>query len=243
MGVSDTIAAKDVERYKNWDKAPRKAACLAMDGPAFQGFEGKSLSPKDRKVAQGKVRILSGLYGVLKPFDAIRPYRLEMGCGLKTSRGKNLYEFWGETIAQHVSQGAKVIVNAASQEYFKAVKPSGLRGLKVVTVDFPGPAVFAKKARGLICRYAVLHNCQKPEDLKKFTGADGDRYAFDAGASTDAKYVFRRVSGSGAGRSKALAKAAAKAAEKAAAKAAAKAAPKKRPVAAAAAGVGKRARS
>lgn len=197
MGVSDAIAEKDVERYRTWEKAHRKAACLAMDGPAFQGFQGKTFSPKDRKVAQAKVRILSGLYGVLKPFDAIRPYRLEMGCGLQTGGGKNLYEFWGDTISQEVSKGAKVIINAASQEYFKAVRPSGLRGVKVITVEFPGPTVFAKKARGMICRFAVQHNCQKPEDLKKFTGYDGDRYAFDAGASSDAKYVFRRQAGSG----------------------------------------------
>mmetsp|Transcript_87726 Transcript_87726/g.281667 ORF Transcript_87726/g.281667 Transcript_87726/m.281667 type:complete len:227 (+) Transcript_87726:377-1057(+) len=193
MGVSDAIAAKDFERYQQWEKAQRKAACLAMDGPAYRGFEGESLNDKQRKVAQSKVRILSGLYGVLKPFDAIKPYRLEMGSALKTNRGKNLYEFWGESIAKQISQGAKVIVNAASQEYWKVVKLAALNGTKVVTVDFPGPAVFAKKARGLICRYAVLHNCQKPEDLKSFSGAPGDRYVFEAGNSTDAKYVFRRV--------------------------------------------------
>mmetsp|Transcript_57742 Transcript_57742/g.146820 ORF Transcript_57742/g.146820 Transcript_57742/m.146820 type:complete len:283 (+) Transcript_57742:104-952(+) len=193
MGISDAIAQKDFERYQQWEKLAFKAACLAMDGPAFRGFEGTSLTAEERKVAQGKVRILSGLYGVLKPFDAIRPYRLEMGSAVKTNRGKNLYEFWGDVIAKQISQGAKVIVNAASQEYWKSVKLDALKGVPVVTVDFPGPSVFAKKARGLICRFAVKHNCQKPEELKNFTGAPGDRYVFDSAKSTASKYVFRRV--------------------------------------------------
>jgi len=193
MGVSDAIAEKDYERYQQWDKQAFKAACLAMDGPAYRGLDGESFTTAECKVAQGKVRILSGLYGVLKPFDAIRPYRLEMGSAVKTERGKNLYEFWGGIIAKQIGQEAKVIVNAASQEYWKAVKLDALQGVPVVTVDFPGPSVFAKKARGLICRYAVQHNCQKPEELKNFTGAPGDRYVFDAPKSTASKYVFRRV--------------------------------------------------
>merc|ERR1719446_859422 len=196
MSVSDTIAKKDFERYQSWDKLPHKAACLAMDGPAFRGFDGGSLSAAERKIAQSKVRILSGLYGVLKPYDAIRPYRLEMGSKLKTTRGSSLYDFWGSTIASHVKKNAKVIVNAASQEYWKSVAPAGLGGVPVLTVDFPGPSVFAKKARGLICRYAVKKNCSKPEDLKGFKGAPGDSYEFDSKASSAKKYVFRRVGSS-----------------------------------------------
>lgn len=198
MGVSDAIAQKDHERYQKWEKNSCKAACLAMDGPAYRGFDGISLTPNERKIAQGKVRILSGLYGVLRPFDAIRPYRLEMGSQLKTARGSNLYDFWGDCIATHLRKGAKVIVNAASQEYWKAVKESALAGLSVVTVDFPGPSVYAKKARGLICRFAVTNNCSKAEDLKAFTGIPGDSYRFDPKASTAIKYVFRRVAGSAA---------------------------------------------
>lgn len=192
MGVSDAIAKKDYERYQSWEKLPFKAACLAMDGPAYRGFDGSSLTPAQRKTAQSKVRILSGLYGALKPYDAIRPYRMEMGSKLKTSRGGSLYDFWGKTIATQVTKGAKLIVNAASQEYWKSVEPK-LAGFPVLTVEFPGPTVFAKKARGLICRYAVTKNCTKPTDLKGFSGQPGDSYAFDAKASTDSKYVFRRV--------------------------------------------------
>jgi len=196
MGVSDAIAKKDYERYQSWDKLPFKAACLAMDGPAYRGFDGGSLTPAERKTAQSKVRILSGLYGALKPYDAIRPYRLEMGSKLKTNRGGSLYEFWGNTIATHVSKGTKVIVNAASQEYWKSVE-SKLVGVPVLTVEFPGPTVYAKKARGLICRYVVQKKCTKPADLKGFSGQPGDSYAFDAKASTDSKYVFRRVADKG----------------------------------------------
>lgn len=193
MGISDVIAEKDFERYQSWETNACKAACLAMDGPAYRGFDGHSLSVKERQVAQRKVRILSGLYGQLKPFDAIRPYRLEMGSKLKTARGSNLYDFWGNVIAKHVSQGAKVIINAASQEYWKAIPPKALGTVPVVTVDFPGPSVYAKKARGMICRFAVQRNCHKAEELKQFTGAPGDRYVFSAQKSTDSKYVFLRL--------------------------------------------------
>mmetsp|Transcript_623 Transcript_623/g.2003 ORF Transcript_623/g.2003 Transcript_623/m.2003 type:complete len:281 (+) Transcript_623:87-929(+) len=230
MGVSDAIAEKDFQRYQNWEKTPCKAACLAMDGPAYRGFDGSSLSTCERQVAQDKVRILSGLYGVLKPFDAIRPYRLEMGSKVSNPRGANLYQFWGEAIAKQLGRGAKVVVNAASQEYWKAVKEAAL-GVPIVTVDFPGPSVFAKKARGLICRYAVQKRCQKPEDLKGFVGAPGDAYAFDAAKSTASKYVFRRVQNGSAP----------KAASKAAAKA--KAATAKRPAGAGQEKAAKRART
>merc|ERR1712217_251510 len=181
-----------------WEKNACKATCLAMDGPAYRGFEGTSLSADERKIAQSKVRVLSGLYGVLKPFDAIRPYRLEMGSKVKTDRGANLYQFWGSTIAENLTQGTegvKLIVNAASQEYWKAVDTKAL-GLPVLTVDFPGPAVYAKKARGLICRFAVQNDCQQAEDLKNFSGQAGDEYAFDEKASTNDKYVFKRIAGS-----------------------------------------------
>lgn len=196
MSISDAIAQKDFERYQNWDKNARKAACLAMDGPAYRGFDGSTLSAAERSVAQQKVRILSGLYGVLKPYDAIRPYRLEMGSKVKTARGASLYDFWGEVIARHLAKGAKLVVNAASQEYWKAVRTDAL-GVPVLTVDFPGPAVYAKKARGLICRFAVQQNCKQAEDLKKFKGAPGDEYEFDASKSTKEKYVFQRKASGG----------------------------------------------
>lgn len=203
MGVSDAIAQKDVERYKNWDKNNTKATALAMDGPAYRGFDASSLSPVERKVAQQKVRILSGLYGVLKPFDGIKPYRLEMGSKLETGRGKDLYAFWQKSkMAEELAKDAKVIVNAASQEYWKAVLPKGGEAVlnkPVITVDFPGPTVYAKKARGLICRYIVQQNCQTAEDLKGFKGSPGDSYVFDPSKSTKTKYSFKRLADAKAG--------------------------------------------
>jgi len=197
MSINHVIAEKDAERYRNWEKTPSKAACLAFDGPAFRGFDGSSLSQSERQIAQKRVRILSGLYGVLKPFDAMRPYRLEMGAKVKTARGSSLYAFWGEAIAKQLAEDAQVIVNAASQEYWKAVPESALGSARVVTVDFPGPAVYAKTARGLICRFAVQWKCQRPEDLKEFTGTAGHCYTFDPRSSTENRYVFQRSSGGG----------------------------------------------
>lgn len=191
MKISDAIAQKDFERYQQWEKTPFKAAALAMDGPAFRGFDAGSLSVAERKAAQDKVRILSGLYGVLKPFDAIRPYRLEMGSKLKTSRGKDLYSFWGDNISKELKPKAKLIVNAASQEYWKSVDQAAL-GVPVLTIDFPGPAYYAKVARGLICRFAVTHKCTKAEDLKAFRGTSEDPYSFDDSKSTPGRYVFQR---------------------------------------------------
>jgi len=194
MSISDAIAQKDYERYQAWDKNACKAACLAMDGPAFRGLDGNSMSQKDRRAAQDKVRILSGLYGVLRPFDAIRPYRLEMGSKVSTKHGSDLYQFWGDAIAKELGKTSKVIINAASKEYWKAVKEQALgSNVRVVMVDFPGPSVYAKKARGLICRHAVLNKCSKPEDLKSFVGGPGDRYAFDAAKSGENLYIFRRL--------------------------------------------------
>lgn len=229
MDMGDAIGQINFDRYQNWENTACKAVSLAMDGPAFQGFDGNSLTAEERKVAQGKVRILSGLYGVLKPFDAIRPYRLEMACALRTDRGSNLYAFWGDAIAKEISKGAKVIINAASQEYWKAVRVAALDGVPVVTINFPGASVFAKRARGMICRYAVQNRFQKAEDLKGFTGDGANCYVFDAGKSTDTKYVFNRVS-----------TASAKAKATPAAAVTAKGAPAKRPAGAAAAGGGKR---
>lgn len=208
MGVSDAIAQKDYERYQKWDKTPYKAAALAMDGPAFRGLDAASFSAAEKKVAQDRVRVLSGLYGVLRPFDAIRPYRLEMGSKLQNPRGKDLYSFWGDNIAKQLKKDAKLVVNAASQEYWKAVDQKAL-GVPVLTIDFPGPSVYAKKARGLICRFVVTNKCQKAEDLKAFKGNDEDPYAFDASKSTKDKYVFKRGTPKAAGKKRTATEAAA----------------------------------
>lgn len=202
MGVSDAIAKLNVERYKSFEKQASKQAALAFDGPAFRGLAAGDFDSKDQAIAQQSVRILSGLYGLLRPYDDIRPYRLEMGVSVPNPKGKTLYDFWGDSITEAVGKefkkggGPKLLVNCASQEYWKAVRPQKLpEGVKVITCDFPGPAVFAKKARGMMCRHIVKHRVKDVEGLKKFKGEGADSYCFSAAKSSDSKLVFIRGSG------------------------------------------------
>lgn len=200
MGLSDALAKLNYERFQGFEKQPSKHAALAFDGPAFRGLQAESFNASEAKFASKHLRVLSGLYGTLKPYDLIRPYRLEMGSKLGNARGKDLYSFWGDTIAKRLlsefgsaAKGA-ILVNCASQEYFKAVQTKLLlaAGVKVITVDFPGPAVYAKKARGLMCRHIIQTGTKNVDGLKKFTGDDEDSYAFDAKSSTAEKLVFKR---------------------------------------------------
>lgn len=206
MGLSDDLAQLNHARYAAFNSQPEKQACCAFDGPAYRGLRAEDFGKEEQSFANDSIRILCGLYGVLRPYDAIRPYRLEMGVKLPTAKGKTLYDFWGDAITESLSGDLlsggkpKVLVNCASQEYWKAVRPSKFpAGTRVVTCDFPGPAVFAKKARGLMCRHIVKNRVQDVEGLKRFKGEGGDAYAFDAGKSTAAKLVFLRKGG-GAGR-------------------------------------------
>ena len=197
-GTSETIAAENLERWKKFHSNPAKAASLAFDGPAYRGLDAGKFNNAEKKYAHKNIRILSGLYGLLKAFDGIKPYRLEMGTKIKNKRGDNLYDYWGDLIAKELLKegggSSAVIVNCASQEYAKSVLPY-LKSATVITCEFPGPAVYAKKARGMVCRYAAQKNCTKPEELKQFTGWAQDRYKFDAKASTKDKFVFNRTSG------------------------------------------------
>mmetsp|Transcript_53412 Transcript_53412/g.95851 ORF Transcript_53412/g.95851 Transcript_53412/m.95851 type:complete len:270 (+) Transcript_53412:22-831(+) len=201
MGLSDDLAKLNAERYAKFSSQPSKAACLAFDGPAFRGLSAGDFSQADQKIAQGSIRILCGLYGVLRPLDSIRPYRLEMGTKMKTPRGTSLYDFWGDEITEQLSKEladkkTPILVNCASQEYWKSVRPKKLpKGVLVVTCDFPGPAVFAKKARGMMCRHIVKQRVTDVGGLKKFVGDDVDRYSFCASKSTATKLTFLRVGG------------------------------------------------
>ncbi len=176
-------------------------AAFAFNGDVYSGLKARELDKKGLAYAQDHIRILSGLYGLLKPMDGIQPYRLEMGTSLKTKRGKTLYAFWGDRIANALNEqgrGAKdpTLVNAASQEYFGAVDLKALK-LPVVNLRFleekDGEAkvisFYAKKARGLIARYAIDHRLKKATDLKGF---DSEGYRFQASASTDDEWVFSR---------------------------------------------------
>eukprot|EP00927_Polykrikos_kofoidii_P053511 TRINITY_DN48122_c0_g1_i1.p1 TRINITY_DN48122_c0_g1~~TRINITY_DN48122_c0_g1_i1.p1 ORF type:complete len:285 (-),score=51.26 TRINITY_DN48122_c0_g1_i1:26-880(-) len=211
MALSEELAKLNYDRFQTFEKQETKEACLAFDGPAFRGLDASTLTADEASFSQSHLRILSGLYGVLLPYDLIRPYRLEMGRKLDNNRAKDLYGFWGEHISNQLlkalaaagkgKSGDGIVVNCASQEYFKAVNLKVLRdaGVKVVTVDFPGPAVYAKKARGMMCRHIIKTRVTTVEGLKSFVGDQVDVYSFDAKASKDDKLVFNRKTCVGGG--------------------------------------------
>ena len=205
MDLSDTLAALNVARYEAW--SPKftaknsKQAVLAFNGDVYEGLDAKSLSAKQLDWAQEHVCILSGLYGVLRPLDWMQPYRLEMGTALKNPKGANLYKFWGSQIAAYLNERlakdkTPVVINLASQEYFKSVDRKTLqaRVVECVFEDYKGGkykviSFNAKRARGLMARWAVTHQAKKPEDLLAF---DSEGYAFDQAASEPDRLVFRR---------------------------------------------------
>jgi uncharacterized protein len=211
MSISDPLARLNFQRYADWSKqfskANAKQAVLAFNGDVYEGLDAKSLSPADLDYAQQHVRVLSGLYGLLRPLDLLQAYRLEMGTRFENGRGKDLYAFWGERITHALNaqldhnqakaaKGARVLVNCASNEYFKSVKPKKLAAPVITPVfeDWKGGrykiiSFHAKRARGLMARYAVENRIAEPEALKAF---DVEGYAFDASASNDSTYVFRR---------------------------------------------------
>ena len=205
MSLSDALSSLNVARYQAW--SPKfttknaKQAVLAFNGDVYEGLDAKTLSAKELDWAQNHVCILSGLYGVLRPLDWMQPYRLEMGTTLQTDKGSNLYKFWGPQIAEHLNvrlaaDKTPVIVNLASQEYFKAVDRKALKArvIECVFEDFKGGkykiiSFNAKRARGLMARYAVQNKITHPERLLKF---DLEGYAYDAAVSDPDRLVFRR---------------------------------------------------
>ena len=205
MDLSEALAKLNVQRYAAWSpkftaKNSRQAV-LAFDGDVYGGLDARSLGDADLQWAQQHLCILSGLFGVLRPLDRMQPYRLEMGTALATPRGANLYKFWGAQIAQYLNQRlaadkSPVIVNLASQEYFKAVdlKTLKARVLECVFEDHKNGkykviSFFAKRARGLMARYAVTQRLALPQQLQGF---DAEGYAFSAANSEPDRYVFRR---------------------------------------------------
>jgi cytoplasmic iron level regulating protein YaaA (DUF328/UPF0246 family) len=205
MDLSDALAQLNVARYAAWSpkftaKNSRQAV-LAFNGDVYEGLDARTLSPEDLAWMQDHVCILSGLYGVLRPLDWMQPYRLEMGTSLPTAKGKNLYQFWGRTIAEHLNQrleGEKhpIVINLASQEYFKSVDRKALqaRVVECVFEEYKGGkykviSFNAKRARGLMARYAVSKRLTTPKQLEKFK-LDG--YAHDPAASEPDRLVFRR---------------------------------------------------
>ena len=205
MHLSDALAALNVARYAAW--SPRftaknaRPALLTFNGDVYEGLDARSLARSDLDWAQDHLAILSGLYGVLRPLDLMQPYRLEMGTRLATARGSNLYQFWGSQIAAHLNTRLRadttpVVVNLASQEYFKAVDRKALKArvIDCVFEDWKAGAYkiisfHAKRARGLMARHAITHRIATPHQLEGF---DLEGYAFAPAASEPERLVFRR---------------------------------------------------
>ena len=205
MNLSEPLAALNAGRYATWSRRftarNSKPAVLAFNGDVYEGLAATTLSEADLAWAQDHLAILSGLHGVLRPLDRLQPYRLEMGTALPNARGKNLYDFWRDTIADHLNQrlaGRKqpLIVNLASQEYFRAIDRKALqaRVIECVFEDWKGGrykviSFFAKRARGLMARYAITRRIATPRRLEQFSS---EGYAFDERASAPDRLVFRR---------------------------------------------------
>ena len=207
MGMSEKLAVLNVERYRNWQTRPgpsnSKQALLAFKGDVFDAMDVESYTMKAFNYAQQHLRILSGLYAILRPLDLIQPYRLEMATRLSAGNSKNLYEFWEDRIHQSLSdllqrEKSGVLVNLASLEYFKAVKADRLQATVITPVfkekqasSYRVVAIYAKKARGRMCDFIIRNQIKQPEDLKSF---NLDGYRFRAKLSTDTQWVFGRRS-------------------------------------------------
>ena len=206
MDLSDKLAALNVERYAAWQPtatpANSKPAVLAFDGDVYTGLDARTLKTADLTWAQQHLVILSGLYGALRPLDRLQPYRLEMGTALQTARGKDLYAYWGDTVADYLNtrqadEDKPVVINLASVEYARVALRKALRARVVDCVFEEGQAdgshkvisFFAKKARGLMARHAVLNRVRSVRALQAFN-AEG--YALAREVSTPSRLVFRR---------------------------------------------------
>jgi cytoplasmic iron level regulating protein YaaA (DUF328/UPF0246 family) len=203
MGLSDDLARLNYERFKAFDadQPGTKQAAMAFNGEVYRGLAAGELSGADLDWAQDHVRLLSGLYGALRPLDGIHPYRLEMGRKLHTRRGENLYDFWGKLIAKHLNETLAeetdpVVLNLASNEYFKSVDQKTLKA-RVITANFKEEKdgqlrmlmVYAKRARGMMARWAIENRTTNPSDLADF---DTGGYRLDASQSSDGNLTFTR---------------------------------------------------
>ena len=205
MKVSTKIADLNFDRFEAWNKKftqkNAKQAVLAFKGDVYTGLDAENFTAKDFTFAQKHFRMLSGLYGVLRPLDLMQAYRLEMGTRLSTDRGKNLYEFWGDEVTEGLNAQLKAIkskylINLASNEYFKVVRPKVLKA-EIITPafkelkngDYKMIGVYAKKARGLLSRYIIQNQLSDIEDIKSF---DMDGYKFNKKVSEGNNWVFTR---------------------------------------------------
>ena len=206
MGISDKLAVLNHNRYAHWsakfdDASGARASLLAFKGDVYLGLDAQTLSKRDFTWAQKRLRVLSGLYGLLRPLDRIHPYRLEMGTALRNTAGKDLYEFWGGKVTQALNealagQRSKVLINLASNEYYKVVQTHNIDG-RIVTINFKEwrrdayrfVSFSAKKARGLMARYMIDQRAERADDLKAF---DVEGYAFNEELSSRDEWIFTR---------------------------------------------------
>ncbi|MBT2989682.1 MAG: peroxide stress protein YaaA [Candidatus Thiodiazotropha sp. (ex Ctena orbiculata)] len=205
MKLSMKLSELNFDRYHSW-KTPftlnnAKQAALAMKGDVYSGLDAETLNKKGFEFAQQHLRILSGLYGVLRPLDLMQPYRLEMGTKLPNDKGKDLYAFWGEQITRAINrdlkaQGDDVLINLASNEYFKSIKPRLIEG-RIITPQFKERkngsyrmiGVFAKRARGLMSRFIIDNRLCHPEEIQQF---NSDGYRYNKRLSRENQWVFTR---------------------------------------------------
>ena len=205
MSLSPALATLNADRYRTWKATftqdNSRQAILAFNGDVYEGLQAATLRERDLQWAQEHLVILSGLYGALRPLDLMQPYRLEMGTRLENPRGNTLYEFWAKAIAPYLNERLQtektpIVINLASEEYFKVVDLRTLKARVVQCVFQDGKAgvykvvsFHAKRARGLMARFAVEHRITKPEGLTKF---DAEGYAYVPEISTQDKLIFRR---------------------------------------------------
>ena len=201
MSISEKLAHLNYTRFQDFatpfDFSNAKQALLAFKGDVYTGIDVPNLSKKDLEFAQDHLRMLSGLYGVIRPLDLIAPYRLEMGTRLQNPKGKNLYEFWGDKISKLLNEDeSEVIINLASNEYFKGIDQKALKAqiINIVFKEFKGDkykiiGIYAKRARGLMVQYMVKNRIENPQDLKAFSLED---YHFQQDLSGDTTWVFTR---------------------------------------------------
>ncbi len=195
MDISEKLSALNFDRFNNFSEQKSKPALCAYKGDVYQGFELEKYDSKDFEFANSHLRIISGLYGILKPLDLIKPYRLEMSINLPNSKGKNLYDFWQDKITEHLNnENQELIVNLASNEYSSVIKRSKLNK-KVIDVVFKEMhkgvlkiiGIQAKKARGMMANFIIQNKITNIKDLKKFSP-----YKFNESLSSEEEYVFTR---------------------------------------------------
>lgn len=205
MKISDKLAGLNAARFTEWQTTHNsdnsRPAVFAFKGDVYTGLDIATLDKDDVIFAQQHLRILSGLYGLLRPLDLMQPYRLEMGTRLKNSGGDNLYQFWGNSVTELLNEtmqksGQHELINLASDEYYKVLKPKDIKArvIKPIFLDcksgkYKVISFYAKKARGLMCRYMIEHRLTRAEQLKVF---DSNGYYYVEAESTDYEWIFKR---------------------------------------------------